>query len=344
MAKPAAKSAVSVTGTVPPADLGFTLPHEHLTVDSRGLIVSGGDHPPDTPMSSRTVAQARKWPRSLADNLVFDRDDLVVEELRRYRRFGGATVVDVTPIGMGRDVQRYRKLAESSGVNVVASTGYYVLYGHRGRVADRSRAELTAEMVGELTDGLPGGVRCGAIGEIGVSATPEPDELKVLAAALDAQAETGAPMWIHITTLAPVAQLLDILERDARNPDQVIISHTDFSLRDTSLHRRALRLGLNVEFDLFGFPAWTGANFFDAPTDTERVRVLLELAAEGHADQLFASQDVCMKFQLAEWGGYGYAHLLESVRGTFERLAGSAELLDHIGVANPRRVLCWADA
>jgi phosphotriesterase-related protein len=79
----------------------------------------------------------------------------------------------------------------------------------------------------------------------------------------------------------------------------------------------------------------------DAPTDTERVRVLADFAAEGFADQLFASQDVCMKFQLTEWGGFGYAHLLESVRGTFESVTGSGELLDHIGVVNPRRVLSW---
>ena len=148
-------------------------------------------------------------------------------------------------------------------------------------------------------------------------------------------------MWIHITGIRPLGTLLDVLERDARNPDQVIISHTDFSLRDLSLHRRALQLGLNIEFDLFGFPAWTAGNFVDAPTDTERVRVLAQFASEGFADQLFASQDVCMKFQLTEWGGYGYAHLLESVRGTFEAVVGNAELLDHIGVVNPRRVLCW---
>jgi phosphotriesterase-related protein len=335
------KSAVGVAGPIAPDRLGFTLPHEHLTVDSRGMIVPGGMQPADAPMTQRVIAQTRKWPRSVADNLVFDRDDLVTDDLRRFRDLGGSTVVDVTPIGMGRDVTRYRRIGDAADVNVIASTGYYVSYGHQGRVAPRSQAELTAEMVGELTVGLGGGVRCGAIGEIGISPSPEPDELKVLAAALDAQAETGAPMWIHITGITPLGQLLDILELRARHPDQVIISHTDYSLRDLTLHRRALRLGLNIEFDLFGFPAWTAGNFVDAPTDTERVRVLAELAGEGFADQLFASQDVCMKFQLTEWGGYGYAHLLESVRGTFESVVGSGELLDQMGIANPRRVLCW---
>lgn len=334
-------TAVAVGGLVAPEDLGFTLPHEHLTVDSRGLIVRGGDHPVDTAMSNRTIAQARKWPRSISDNLVFDRDDLVADDLRRFRQFGGRTVVDVTPIGMGRDVTRYRRIAELADVTVIASTGYYVRYGHGDRVARRTRAELADEMVAELTDGLADGTRCGAIGEIGISAIPEPDELKVLAAALDAQQRTGAPMWIHITGIRPLGQLLDVLERDAGKPAQIVISHTDYSLRDLSLHHRALRLGLNIEFDLFGFPAWTAGNFADAPTDTGRVRVLADLAHEGYADQLFASQDVCMKFQLTEWGGYGYAHLLESVRGTFELVTGSSELLDHIGVMNPRRVLCW---
>lgn len=338
-----ARRAVAVLGPISATDLGFVLPHEHLTVDTRDLLIDGGDYPSDTPMSIQTLAQAKKWPRSIADNLVLDSDEAVRLDLSRFRRAGGATVVDLTPIGMGRDFARFRDLSTSTGVNVIASTGYYVTYGHKGRVAPRAQAALAAEMIAELEIG-DGISRCGAIGEIGISAEPDLDEWKVLGAALAAQEATGAPIWIHVTTLRPVAALLDYLGARAQNPSQIVICHMDYSLEDLTLHRRAIAMGFNIEFDLFGFPGWNANNFIDLPTDTKRVRALLELSAEGAQEQLFVSHDVCMKMQLSSWGGYGYAHLLESVEPMFVQLAGSAELLLQFAVVNTRRVLCWDTA
>jgi predicted metal-dependent phosphotriesterase family hydrolase len=68
-------------------------------------------------------------------------------------------------------------------------------------VAGRDVADIAGEFVRELTEGP---IRCGAIGELGVSAEPFDDELKVVQAALDAQAATGAPIFIHVTTVRPV--------------------------------------------------------------------------------------------------------------------------------------------
>jgi phosphotriesterase-related protein len=333
-------SAVSVRGLVPATDLGFTLPHEHLTVDSRGLLFPAARYPVTTPLSITSLAQARRVPRSLADNLVLDDDAAVVEDLIRYAEVGGSSLVELTPPGMGRDFGRLRALSDASGIAVIASTGYYVTYGHAGRVAGRTVEELAAEMVHDLRHG-DGDSRCGAIGEIGLSADPDPDEWKVLTAALAAQHLTGAPIWIHVTTLKPVESLLEFLATRSETPDRVVISHMDFSLEDLTLHRKALQAGFNVEFDLFGFPGWNGGNFIDLPTDARRLRVLADLT-DMHPDQLFISHDVCMKMQLSRWGGFGYAHILESVAPMCERLFGSDDMVRHFGIDNAARVLAWA--
>jgi phosphotriesterase-related protein len=332
--------AVTIGGTVGRDDFGFVLPHEHLTIDTSDLRVSEGEYPQDAKLSLENLSQVRRWPRSLVDNAIMDDDTAVVRDLRRYVRAGGQTIVDLTPIGMGRDFARYRDIAAQAGVQVIAATGYYLSYGHRGRVAGRSAGELADEFVGELTEGVAG-VRCGVIGEIGMSAEPEPDEWKVLAAALEAQAQTGAPVWIHVTSLRPVNPVLDFLERHASRVDNIVLCHMDYSLHDLTVHRRALSLGVNVEFDLFGFPGWTTGWLFDLPSDTERVRTLAELAQDGARDQLFVSHDICMKMQMTTWGGFGYSHLLDAVGQTFEQLTGSRELLLHFGIRNTRRVLCW---
>jgi phosphotriesterase-related protein len=288
-----------------------------------------------------TLGEVRVWPRALADNIVLDDDAAVLADLRAYLAAGGRTLVEVSPIGMGRDLGRMRQLSVASGVQVVASTAYYVQRGHGDRVAGRTAEDIAAEFVHDLTEGTP---RCGMIGEIGVSAEPHPDELTVLRAALLAQEATGAPITIHVTTLRPVPAVLDFLERTGRPLERIVLGHMDYDLRSLEPHRRALQLGLTVELDLFGYPAWTNENFLHFPTDSQRVAALLQLASEGFADQLLMSHDVCQKMQLTSRGGFGYAHIRAHVARLFEALGAPPDLYQRLGVSTPRRLLCWDGA
>ena len=275
----------AIEGLVAGDDLGFVLPHEHLTIDTTDMNVVAGPYPPDAEITIEKLGQLRRWPRSLAGNALLDDDAAVVRDLRQYASVGGRTLVDLTPIGMGRDFARYHDIAKQSGVQIIGATGYYLFYGHRGRVAGRTVS----------------------------------------------------------TSLLPVNPVLDFLAEHATRVDNIVLCHMDYSLRDLTVHRRALSMGVNVELDLFGYPAWTRGYVFDMPSDTERVRTLIGLAEEGYARQIFVSHDVCMKMQMTTYGGYGYAHLLDAVGETFEQLTGSRELLMQFGVENTRRVLCWDD-
>jgi phosphotriesterase-related protein len=335
--------AVTVLGVVDADNLGFVLPHEHLTVDNRVHLATGPEYDPDAALTLKTLPQARLAPRSIAENIVMDDDVASAAALLRYREAGGGTIVELTPTGMGRDLARLRTISTATGVNVVAATGYYVERAHKGRVAGRSEEDLAAEFVAELTAPVDGESRCGVIGEIGISPPPHPDELLVLSAALRAQDLTGAPIWIHVTGRRPVPPLLDFLERTGRDLSRVAVSHMDYDLDDLGDHVRALRLGLYVEFDLFGFPIWNAGNFLHMPTDTRRVQAIMDLAGRGYAAQLLMSHDVCMKMQLPDWGGFGYAHIPSNVLPIFELLGAEPGLVGQITRDNPRRLLCWAE-
>jgi predicted metal-dependent phosphotriesterase family hydrolase len=50
---------------------------------------------------------------------------LLAAELQRFKRAGGGTVCDVTPLGLGRDVPRLRVASEESGVPIVTALGIY---------------------------------------------------------------------------------------------------------------------------------------------------------------------------------------------------------------------------
>jgi len=121
-----------------------------------------------------------------------------------------------------------------------------------------------------------------------------------------------------------------------------VLGHMDYDIRLLEPHRRALRLGMNVELDLFGYPAWTNENFLHFPTDSQRVAALIQLASEGFADQLLISHDVCQKIQLTSRGGFSYAHIPSHIAPLFAALGAPADLFQRITVDTPRRLLGWA--
>jgi phosphotriesterase-related protein len=331
--------AITVLGPVERADLGWIQPHEHLTIDNRVHVSPRDEISADTLVQVTNLGYVRTWPRALADNIVMDDDAAALEDLKAYAVAGGRTLVEVTPCAMGRDLDRLRWFSESTGVHVIASTAYYVYQGHKGHVAGRSVADIADEFVGDLTSGS---IRCGAIGEIGVSAEPFEDELTVVQAALSAQSVTGAPVFIHVTTVRPVPTLLDFLAGLRRPLDRVVLCHMDYDIRELLPHRRALDMGLTVELDLFGYPGWSNANFLHLPTDAERAEALLQLSSEGWGSQLLMSHDVCQKMQLTSRGGFGYAHILARVVPLLKTLGASNELIQQMGVETPARLLCWA--
>jgi phosphotriesterase-related protein len=91
-----------------------------------------------------------------------------VEELTYYGQAGGQSVVDLTTLGIGPCPSALPRIAQQTGLHIVAGTGFYIedLVPEEARIL--SEDELFAAMVRDLTEGFPGtGVRAGIIGEIG---------------------------------------------------------------------------------------------------------------------------------------------------------------------------------
>ena len=126
----------TVLGPIEPADLGFTLPHEHTQIALW--------HIPD------------RW-----DYWQLTRDEpVILEELARYRAAGGGALVDLTLPGVGRDPAWLRRLAEASGLHLVMGCGWYrtAYYPPEARIDRRSVDDLADELVREAEDGS-GGLR-----------------------------------------------------------------------------------------------------------------------------------------------------------------------------------------
>src|SRR5262249_439162 len=145
----------TVRGDIPVKDLGRTLIHEHLASNLTTYWVP--EFAPDVAgaaVSLATLAQVRVHAFSVRDNLGLDDLDGAVAEVAAYREARGASIIDGTSHGIGRDVRASRLLAERAGVNVIVGCGYYIGSSHPVGLARRSEADLADEITRELMEGI----------------------------------------------------------------------------------------------------------------------------------------------------------------------------------------------
>jgi len=300
----------TVLGPVAPGDLGFTLPHEH-TKCSLWWIENRWDY----------------W------ELIGD-EPRITEELAAYKGLGGGTLVDVTPIGIGRDLARLARLSQATGLHIVAGAGWYrqAYYPAEARIDRRSIDDLADEIVQEFVDGP---VRPGVIGEIG---TDKPwvtaQEERVFRAAARAALRTGASVTTHAVQSDVGLAQLSILEDEGLDPARIVIGHCDSHPR-IEHWREIVRRGAHVEADFLGM-SFTPLERAGEPKVVELISTLLN---EGFEKQILLSQDVCHDSQLTSYGGNGYTYLQKSFLPNLASAGVNAATIKTITVENPARLL-----
>jgi len=300
----------TVLGAVAPGDLGFTLPHEH-TKCSLWWIENRWDY----------------W------ELIGD-EPRINEELAAYKALGGGTLVDVTPIGIGRDLARLARISQATGLHIVAGAGWYrqAYYPAEARIDRRSIDDLADEIVQEFVEGP---VRPGIIGEIG---TDKPwvtaQEERVFRAAARAALRTGASVTTHAVQSDVGLAQLTILEDEGLDPARIVIGHCDSHPR-IEHWREIVRRGAHVEADFLGM-SFTPLERAGEPKVVELISTLLN---EGFEKQILLSQDVCHDSQLASYGGNGYTYLQKSFLPRLVAAGVNAETIKTITVENPARLL-----
>ncbi|MCR1984596.1 hypothetical protein NSA53_20410, partial [Cellulosimicrobium cellulans] len=118
----------TVTGRAAAADLGLTLPHEHLFNDLSGVL-----DPPsyrfseavvEAPVSASVAWALRQDPYCCADNIADKPVAAVAAELESFAALGGRTIVDATSsAAIGRNPERLAEVARRTGLHVVAGCG-----------------------------------------------------------------------------------------------------------------------------------------------------------------------------------------------------------------------------
>ncbi len=167
---------------------------------------------------------------------------------------GGASVIDVTPIGVGRNPLGLVSVAQATGLNIVMGCGYYVQATHPPTLAARTEDDITEEIVREIRQGIADtGIRPGLIGEIGCSWPFYESERKVMRAAVAAQRELGCALSIHPGRHPDAPdEILEFIDAEGVDLSRVILCHVDRTADSVDAVLRWAQSGCVIEYDLFG--------------------------------------------------------------------------------------------
>lgn len=297
---------MTVTGPVEAGELGRTLPHEHLYVN--------------------TMLEYR------GSGLV-NEEPLLTAELKLLKAAGGATLVELSLDEIGRDPAGLRRLSDITGINVVMGCGHYRdPYLDRAWFDRTSVDEIAAEIIRDIEQGVGDtGVRAGIIGEIGadqpyISAAEE----RSFRAAARAHHRTGLTITTHSASWPVGLEQLALLREEGVDPRRIIIGHCD-SVLDSEYHFKLARAGCFVAFDCIGTCR---------PWDNETtLGMVLRMVDAGFAENVLLSHDVHLRGQHKMDGGCGYTFIYETFGPRLLEAGISEQQLEVFLVDNPRAAL-----
>ncbi|MEP6798288.1 MAG: aryldialkylphosphatase [Lapillicoccus sp.] len=304
----------TVLGPVEGHELGRVDAHEHLFL--RSPILPGED---------------------------FQDLDRMVEEGLAVRASGIDTVVDLTPIGLGRKPTATAELSRRTGLHVVLATGIHrkahYPAGHWLYVL--GVAELAELMVTDIETGIderdwqgprpvPTEIRAGII-KLGASYHVVQDvERRWFEAGALAATQTGVPVAVHAEVGTAVHDMLDLLEQGGVPPGRVMVAHLDRNL-DPVLHAEIADRGAFLGYDTIGRTKYH--------SDAAVLRLIEEVGSLGHGSQILLGTDVGRRTMLRAYaGGPGMDVLGRTFVPRLRRELGAA-VEQATMVDNPRRFL-----
>lgn len=346
---------LTVNGPIEPAELGHTLMHEHLFID----FTLPDDEPQRWILADRVkpagatdvefynrpltldILGAVQLGRMNRDNYLLDDEKQAIAEVAEFKKHGGRTIVDVTNIGLKRNPEGLRRIANATGVNIVMGASWYTKAWHPKDMDTRTVESLTDEVVRDVTVGVGDtGIRSGVIGEVGTSGNPlTPNEIKIIRSAARASRLTGAAISLHTWAQAREHQnILDMLAKEGADLSRVIVGHADPLANDVPYLMELLRRGVYVQFDVLGRPPLITRR---RPTDLQVADATIALIKAGYGERLLLSQDICTKTSLKAYGGTGYSFVDEIFLPHLKRQGVAPEQIEALVVENPKRVLTF---
>ena len=307
----------TVLGPVDTADLGFTLSHEHLATNAAGILHTF----PELVDRPGIVEQAKAT-------------------LREAHREGLRTIIDVTTIDLGRDVEMMKEVSQATGVQIIAATGNHLAVPRP--FADLAPQVIADLYVREIEEGIERtGIKAGIIKVASDEGGVTPPQEIVLRAAGQASVRTGVPISTHTWSPDRVGdEQVRILMDEGVDMDRVYIGHSNDDM-DMGYLVGLLKKGVWLGLDRF-----PGGRRPGTPLWEERTQLTKQLIDAGHTNRIMLSHDhsvpkarygLAVQEERIRYNPDGYNFITRNVLPRLRDLGVSDEVINQIMVENPRR-------
>jgi phosphotriesterase-related protein len=314
----------TVRGPIPSGTLGTTLMHEHVFVLDPDVMQN---YPADWGNEEKRIADA-------------------VARLNQLKSKGVDTIVDLTVIGLGRNISRIQRIAERTQIQIVVAAGVYTYrdlpfsFRFRGPGTATGGPEFMADMfVRDIVEGIDGtAIKAGVLKCATDAPGVTPDVERVLRAVAQAHRRTGVPISTHTNAARRVG--LDqqrIFREEGVNLSRVVIGHSGDTTNLQYLEE-LIGNGSFIGMDRFGLDSFL-------PFE-ERVNTVAEMCRRGHAASMVLSQDASCyidwfpeQFVAKTWPRWNYVHISNDVIPALKKRGVADEHLHAMLVENPRRIL-----
>ena len=248
----------TVCGAIDLNDLGNTLIHEHIICTS--------------PEFSNEYAN---WlPRQQVLEIACAKVRYAMEKCNIK------TIIDGTPLSLGRDLELLQEVSRATGVNIIASGGFYFYTSFAQRQLPTST--LARFMIEEITNGpvKPAMLKC-AVDADGMTN----DVKKMMTTVAEVQLATGLPVFMHSSSHKRNGlEALELFVQAGVNPRKIVVGHTA-DAGDASYPVELLNKGCCVSIDRI--------NVGNAEQRTGILQAVLKTAA---FDRIFVTHDhICCR-------------------------------------------------
>jgi phosphotriesterase-related protein len=304
----------TATGPIDTGALGFTLMHEHIYVLTEGV---NANFP-------------HLWDRAA-------RMKQAIADLAEAKAHGVSTMVDLTVLGLGRDIAFVSEAARRSGMQIIAATGLYT-YDEVPRYFEHRDVDHMADLfVRDIESGIQGTdikaaiLKC-ATDEQGVTTGVE----KVLRAVARAHRRTGVPISTH--THAASEQGLNqqrIFAQEGVDLRRAVIGHSG-DTEDIAYLEKLMSAGSYIGMDRFGLHQFM-------PTE-RRVATIAKLCERGYAGQMVLSHDASCYIDWfpeemrSQFPDYNFLHIPDVAVPSLRAAGVPDEQIRLMTVENPRRI------
>ena len=246
----------TVLGDIKQSELGVTLAHEHICCFSEYLYgMSGKDY-----LDKKRLEQA------------------AVSFLKEMKeKHSLSSIIDCTPVNIGRDTELLKRVSDKAEINIVCSTGFY--YTEEPLIYNLSVSDICKYLIADAHS-VNAGVIKYAVEAPEISSFSE----NILRASAKAYLHTGLPIVLHTNAKNKNAlPAIEILLDEGVKPEAITVGHLS-DTNDMEFVKNIAVLGCFIGLDrLYGK--------FTEEYISEKVKTITELCDAGYENRIILSHD-----------------------------------------------------